>query len=387
MGLGDRRSVISAADYKAKVGSKFNPEKFDAAQWVSLVKKAGQKYLILTTKHHDGFCMFKTATTPYNVVDATPFGRDVIKEVSQECRKQGIEFCLYYSIGDWCAADVMDPAFPSYREYMFAQIRELLTNYPDVKLLWLDNYWYVDDQWSNDEAHARDLYSFARSVRPGILVNDRCGSGAESSDGDYATPENQLRGSLQSRYFEVVMTNTADDNWGWVRGATNYRKPAELIRNLIDSVSKGGNFVLNVGPTGSGEFPPEHVAVLEAMGAWTSVNGEALYATIPAPELSAVMKEGARRPVVYATRSKDGAAHYAHVVAWPADGAPLTLRLHGETGPLHAALLDPALGKLTCMTRTEDGDTLATISAPAKLDPYATVIKLTRPPAPSSVNP
>jgi alpha-L-fucosidase len=399
IGLGERHAVIPAAEYQAKVAAVFNPAKFDAARWVGLMKKAGQKYVILTAKHHDGFCMFRTATTGYSVVEATPFGRDVVKELADECRKQGLVFCIYYSIGDWCAADVQNAGIDggahepgsaggmrgaSYKDYMYAQLKELLTNYGDIKVLWFDNYWYVQDQWKNDAEHSKDLYAYARSLNPAMLVNDRCGRGASSTDGDYATPENQLQGSLQSRYFEVVMTDTDDDNWGWVKGATNYRKPADLIRNLIDCTSKGGNFVLNVGPNADGEFPPEHVAILEAMGAWTAANGEAIYGTVPAPEVSAQTPgDGA----FYATKSKDGAAIYVHVVKWPAAGGPLELRVE-RPEPFQSTLLDPSLGdRVQCTTaRASEPTGPATsdrrairlsIEPPARLDPSATVIKLT----------
>ena len=265
MGLGQRKAVIPWDQYEKEVGGAFNPAKFNAQQWVGLIKKAGQKYVIVTAKHHDGFCMFRTATTSYNVVDSTPFARDVIKELADECKKQGIVFCVYYSIGDWAAANVMAPAYTSYHDYMRAQLKELLGNYGDIKMLWFDNYWYVNNQWTSDQAHATDLYAYIRSISPNTLVNDRVGRGNRSTDGDYATPENQLAGSRQSRYFEVVMTDTTDDNWGWVSTANNYRRPADLIRNLIDCASKGGNFVLNVGPTASGEFPPQHIAIIDAI--------------------------------------------------------------------------------------------------------------------------
>jgi alpha-L-fucosidase len=372
MGLGDRRAVIPPATYKSEVAANFNPTKFDAAEWVRLMKAAGQKYVILTTKHHDGFCMFKTATTPFNVIEATPFKRDIVREVADECRKQGLEFSVYFSIGDWSANEVMNPKFDSYKEYMHAQLKELLTNYGDIKLLWFDNWWYVDNQWKNDDEHAKDLYTFSRSINPGMLVNDRCGVGVKSDHGDYATPENQLKGSLQSRYFEVVMTNTADDHWGWVRGATNYRPAAELIRNLVDSVSKGGNFVLNVGPTDTGEFPPEHVATLETIGAWTTANAEAIYATIPAPEVRVAEVADA---TVYATQSKDRTSVYLHIVSWPADGSPVVVQID-RPDAASPALLDPTRGRTSFELTHTDTSTSVSIARPSKPDPAATVVKL-----------
>lgn len=369
MGLGDRKMVIPWQTYQSEVAATFNPTNFNAREWVSLIKRAGQKYVIVTTKHHDGFCMFRTTTTRFNALEATPFARDVIKELADECRRQGIVFCPYYSIGDWSAAEVMAPRFNSYEDYMAAQLRELMTQYGDIPLMWFDNYWYVNQQWSNDGQHARKLYNLLRSLNPNVLVNDRCGEGASSSDGDYATPENQLKGSRQSRYFEVVMTNTDDDNWGWVRGATNYRSAATLIRNLIDCTSKGGNFVLNVGPTASGNFPPEHVALINTIGTWLDVNGESIYATSPAPEVAESTKADS---VYYAT--KKGDLVFLHLVKWPTDGV-VKVQVHRKK-LLKASLLDATLTGFNCETSEQDGITNLKLKLPGKADPYATVIKL-----------
>jgi alpha-L-fucosidase len=140
IGLGGHHDVIPLAQYRAEAAGEFNPVNFNAHEWVQMIKAAGQKYVIVTTKHHDGFCMFDTATTSNNVVDATPFHRDVIKELAVECQKQGIVFCPYYSIGDWCADQVHAPPYTNYPDYMLAQLKELLSNYGDIKMLWFDNY-------------------------------------------------------------------------------------------------------------------------------------------------------------------------------------------------------------------------------------------------------
>ncbi len=371
MGLGERRATIPPVDYKKNVAANFNPKNFDAAKWVKLMKDAGQKYVILTTKHHDGFCMFKTATTPFNVVDATPFGRDIVKELADECNKQGLVFSPYFSIGDWSAAEVQNAGYSDYSDYMKAQLSELLTNYGDIKLMWFDNWWYVNNQWSNDEPHAKDLYSFIRTSSPSTLVSDRCGRGNKSEDGDYATPENQLKGSLQSRYFEVVMTNTDDENWAWVKGARNYRDAADLIKNLIDSTSKGGNFVLNVGPNDLGEFPPEHIALLEKFGAWTRVNGEAIYATIPAPLVQCPQSVDA---LAYATQSKSGDAIYVHIIKWPATG-PVSIRILKPVSCV-AKFLDASFGTVSYTVSHDAGCTVLSIQKPAVIDPCATVLRL-----------
>lgn len=370
MGLGEHHDAIPLEEYRAEAAGRFNPTNFNAREWVSLIKAAGQKYVIVTTKHHDGFCMFNTATTSNNVVDATPFGRDVIKELADECQRQGIVFCPYYSIGDWTADQVMSPKYKTYPEYMRAQLKELLSNYGDIKMLWFDNYWYVNNQWQNDEEHAKELYAYVRSINPNILVNDRCGRGASSTDGDYATPENQLAGSRQNRYFEVVMTDTEDDNWGWVRTATNYRSPQELIRNLIDCTSKGGNFVLNVGPTASGEFPPQHRAILKVMGKWLATNGEAIYSTEPAPECAAQPAKGLE---CYATQTKDNV--YLEIVHWPDDNKPVRFAI-ARKGFIRSELLDSALPTIQVTSENANGTTMLSFSKPPMVDPYATVLKI-----------
>lgn len=370
MGLGERKQVIPFEQYRKEVGGAFNPLKFDAKKWVNQIKKAGHKYLIVTTKHHDGFCMFKTATTDFNVVKSTPFGRDVIKELSEECLKQGIVFCPYFSIGDWCAADVMKPEFKSYKEYMFAQIKELLSNYKGIKMIWFDNYWYVGGQWKNDIEHSKELYAYIRTIRPDVLVNDRCGVGAASEDGDYATPENQLKGSLQKRYFEVVMTNTDDDNWGWVKTAANYRSCSKLITNLIDCTSKGGNFVLNVGPKADGKFPEQHMAILDTIGRWTKVNGEAIYKAHPATECIVAENAGLK---CYST--KKGNNIYLNVINWQQDGNGATVTIK-KKGFAKAVFLDRALPGLQYSAKKENDSVTLKIKKPVHTDPYATVIKL-----------
>lgn len=370
MGLGERHEVIPLNEYR-EVAAQFNPTNFNAREWVSMIKAAGQKYVIVTTKHHDGFCMFNTATTSNNIMDATPFKRDIIKELADECQRQGIVFCPYYSIGDWTAAKVEAPGFASYGDYMRAQLKELLSNYGPIKMLWFDNYWFVDNQWQSDETHAKELYAYVHSLSPDTLINDRCGRGASSTDGDYTTPENQLKGSLQKRYFEVVMTDTDDDNWGGVRGATNYRTPSELIQNLIDCTSKGGNFVLNVGPTASGEFPPQHKAILQVMGKWLATNGAAIYSTEPAPECEVSPLPGLK---YYATKA--GNNIYLEFIHWPDNGQPAPIAIH-RMGFVDTGVLDSSLPAIQVRSTAKDGTTFFSIPQPATVDPYATVIRLT----------
>jgi len=369
LGLGQHRLVMPLQQYQ-EVARQFNPTNFNAHEWVRMIKEAGQKYLIVTTKHHDGFCMYPTETTSHNVMQGTPFHRDVIRELDDECQKQGIAFCVYYSIGDWCATDVMSPKYKDYSEYMRAQLKEIFTKYDNIKMIWLDNYWLADNQWKFDESHAKELYSYIRSLSPTVLINDRCGRGSRSTDGDYSTPENLLPKSLQNRYFEAVMSDTKDDNWGWVKGATNYRKPADLIHNLIESVSKGGNFVLNVGPTAAGEFSAEHQAILKVMGRWLAVNGESIYGAMPAPECKPEPQDGFDS---YA--SKKGKDIFVHIVSWPANNE-VTVRIE-RSDLVNATLLDPSFAKLVYSSTVSGGITEIRITKPVNIDPYATVVKLT----------
>jgi alpha-L-fucosidase len=253
---------------------------------------------------------------------------------------------------------------------MFAQLKELMTQYGNIPMVWFDNYWYVNNQWNTDESHARELYDYLRSLNPNVLVNDRCGRGATSTDGDYATPENQLKGSRQSRYFEVVMTDTDDDNWGWVKGATNYRSASAIIRNLIDSTSKGGNFVVNVGPMANGDFPPEHVALINAIGDWMDVNGSAIYGTSPAPEVETPMDA---ESVCYATKRNNSI--YLHIIKWPAGANTETIKIHRPKFA-KASLLDSKLGKLSYQKQEADGVTTLQIEKPKIINAYATVVQI-----------
>ena len=367
MGLGERRARISPASYQKEVAARFNPARLDVEQWVRQMKAGGQRYAILTTKHHDGFCMFDTATTKFDVVDATPLGRDVVREFVDACRKHDLRVGLYYSIGDWSAKEVMDPKYGSYDDYMQAQLRELLTNYGPIDLVWFDNYWYADDQWNNDESHARMLYNLVRQLQPGALVNDRCGSGVHARHGDFATPENQLKGSLQSRYFEVVMTNTDDDNWGWVEGATNYRQPAAIVRNIIDSVSKGGNFVLNIGPDRHGKIPERQCELLDRIGHWTRRNAAALYGVKPAPEV-----QFGEPAAGYGCHSKAGDRIFLYVAKWPDEG-PLRVRIPAtETAPDVTTLVDGQ--PLAGIGWSPTGE--LSLPRPSQVDKLLTVIQL-----------
>lgn len=303
------RARIPVAEYE-KLAADFNPVKFDAAEWVSLAKRAGQQYLVITSKHHDGFCLFDSAVTDYDIVDATPFKRDVLKELSAECQKQGIKLGFYYSqTQDWHHPDgdgndwdydESQKDFDGYiRNYVADQVRELLTNYGPIGIIWFDTPKGITTEQS------QFLLDLVHEIQPACLVCGRLGNGL----GDYASAnDNHIPGSLVDLDWETPAT--INDTWGFKSDDHNWKSTEDLIRKLVDIVSKGGAYLLNVGPTAEGIIPQPSVERLEAMGKWLAVNGESIYGTRPGPIQG---MDG------YRTTQKDGKL-YLHVFDWPQDG-------------------------------------------------------------------
>ena len=311
-GIGEwimKYAQIGVADY-SKLAAQFNPVKFDAAAWVALAKAAGQRYITITSKHHDGFCMYDTELTPYNIVDATPFGRDPLKELAEECERQGIRLCFYYSqTQDWYHPDGdgndwdFDPAqkdFDGYIEhYVKPQVTELLTNYGPVGLIWFDTPYQITREQS------QQLLDLVHNLQPDCLVNGRLGNHL----GDYASArDNAIPGQVMDADWETPAT--INDTWAFKANDHNWKSPTTLIRDLVDIVSKGGNYLLNVGPTAEGTIPQPSIERLLAMGAWLDRNGEAIYGTTAGP----LQQLGWCR-----TTAKPGKV-YVHVFDWPADG-------------------------------------------------------------------
>ena len=270
------------SDWYGDTALEFDPVKFNADEIVALAKEAGMRSIVITTKHHDGFCMFKTATTPYNSVDATPSKRDYVKELSDACRRGGINFAIYFSLIDWnyphaypISSHNCDFITPQHHEFTKAQVTELLTNYGPVSELWFD-------MGSNRPEQSKELYELVHKLQPNCMVSGRLGNGwydfAVMADNTY--PEGALQAPWQSA------ASMFDETWSyrsWQKRGDKHVKAMEKLRSLINVVSHGGNFLLNIGPRGDGSVVEFESEVLKEIGAWLKKNGEAIYATEASP--------------------------------------------------------------------------------------------------------
>jgi alpha-L-fucosidase len=305
-GLGEwimHDAKIPMAEYQ-RYARDFNPTEFNADHWVATAKAAGMKYIVITAKHHDGFAMYDTKVSPWNIMQATTFGRDPLKELAEACEQQGLKLGFYYSQAqDWnnggaAMGGKWDPAqnrsMDSYINHVAVpQIKELVSNYGEAPaVLWWDTP--VD----MTPKRAQKLYDAVTAVRTNIIMNNRLGGGFA---GDTETPEQTIpaRG-YPGRDWETCMT--MNDTWGFKTNDNNWKSTETLIRNLCDIASKGGNFLLNVGPTSEGLMPQPSLDRLAEIGAWMKVNHEAIYGTQPtlfgaeAGALSDTEKDGDGNP-------------------------------------------------------------------------------------------
>ncbi len=345
----------------AEYAKQFNPVKFNAEQWVLMAKNAGQKYIVITSKHHDGFAMFKSDASPYNIVDGTPFKRDVIAELAAACKKHGMRFGLYYSQaqdwhhpggaangGHWDKAQ--DGDMDAYIDKIAVpQVKEILTKYGKISVLWWDT--------PTDMTQARaEKFLPLLKLQPGIIQNNRLFRGFE---GDLSTPEQYIPATgIPGKDWEVCMT--MNDTWGYKSYDDKWKSVDDLIHKLSDISSKGGNFLLNVGPTKEGIIPPESVERLAAVGKWMKTNGESVYGTSTGP--FAYLKWGR------ATRK--GQTVYLHVWNWPANG---TLRVPLQNKVTKAWLLADKGRKLPA---TQDGEWINLKLPGSAPDPIASVVAL-----------
>jgi len=294
---------------------RFNPVQYDPAAWVELAKQAGQRYMVITTKHHDGFCMFDSALTDYKITN-TPYGKDGIAMLAKAAHEAGMPLGFYYSppdmhhpgyrdttklVKDSWHGDPSRPEWASYLDYMEGQLRELLTKYGPVALIWFDGL------AREDKYQGQRFINLIHELQPATLINNRIGV-----DGDFVTPEQQIpdrvptkSGTEEFQLWETCMT--INDTWAYNKNDQHYKSVKALIQDLANVASKGGNFLLDVGPTPEGTIQPEFVERLQAMGEWIKVNGDSIYGTTYGPWQN----------LPFGKTTAKGKAIYLHVFDWP----------------------------------------------------------------------
>ena len=284
-------------DEYAKAASCFYPIRFNAAEWVKAFKASGAKYITFTSRHHDGFSMYKTHESDYNIVDATPFGRDVLKELSEACQQEGIQLHLYYSILDWIREDyplgrtghdtgrTLRPNYDSYFQFMKNQVRELLTNYPNVAALWFDGYWDHDQDTIPFNWRMEEFYRHIHQLKPSCLIgNNHHITPIEGED--FQMFERDLPGENKAGYsgqaiskLPLEMCQTMNGMWGYKVADQNYKSVDELVTLIIRAAAKGCNLLLNIGPQPNGELPALALDRLQGIGKWMDSYGETIYGT------------------------------------------------------------------------------------------------------------
>jgi alpha-L-fucosidase len=393
-GIGEwimNNASIPVADYKA-LASQFNPTSFSAHDIVALAKSAGMKYIVITAKHHDGFAMFDSKANSFNIVAATPFKRDPLRELAEECQKQGMKLGFYYSQDqDWTAPggsaimkDHHDPVthhwdkaqdgdFDTYlHTKSIPQIKELLTNYAEFPVV----VWFDTPTPNMTPERAAEIVALLNQ-HPNLIWNNRLGG---TYKGDTETPEQYIPPQgYPGRDWEACMT--MNDTWGYKSYDTNFKSTETLLHNLIDIASKGGNYLLNIGPDSKGVVPAAEVERLHQIGQWLNVNGEAIYNTKPtlfgaeAGAFSPTEKDKKGNPKFIpswnwrSTSTPDKI--YIEIFTWPTGSFRLDKVPRKVTGAY--LLADPAH---TPLKMTQTGDNLE-VQLPAKaLDPLATVLVL-----------
>ena len=318
---------IPVAEYE-KLADKFNPVKFNATSWVQAAKNAGVRYIVITSKHHDWFSMFDSRVSDYTIVKSTPFQRDPMKELAAACKDAGVKLCFYHSIMDWHHPDAQrigypnynnapsNPYFPRYVQYYLKpQLKELLTNYGPLGILWFDGEWIGD--WKAEMG--KDLYAWCRSLQPDLIINNRVGKArnsmqgmdkGEGAVGDYGTPEQEIPATGFGPGVDWESCMTMNDTWGYKKSDNNWKSTTTIVDMLIDCASKGGNLLLNVGPTAEGEIPGPSLQRLAEVGKWMNINHEAIYGTTASPFKNLGCGKCTQKP----------GKLYLLVEKWPGDG-------------------------------------------------------------------
>ena len=264
------RENIPVAEYE-QLAWQFNPRHCDPRAWVRLAREAGMRYVVLTTKHHEGFCLWDSELTDFTSVK-TAAKRDFVREYAEACQAEGLKVGFYFSLLDWHHPDgdgrgIEDPAARRrFVDFVHGQVRELMSNYGRIDILWYDVPWpYSPEEW-----HAVDLNAMVRNLQPRILINNRSGTPE-----DFGTPEGHVKAEASGRDWEACLT--LNDNWGYRRGDVNWKDARAVVQLLGECARGGGNLLLNVGPNPDGLIPAESIRILREVGAWLRINGEAIY--------------------------------------------------------------------------------------------------------------
>ncbi len=317
----------------------FHPQDFDAAEWVGLAKAAGMKYITFTTKHHDGFAMWDSEVSDWNIVDRTPYGKDVVRQLADECRRQGIKLFLYHSHLDWRHPDFFpwggtgrhtgraeSGEWTRYLDFMDAQLTELLTGYGDIAGVWFDGFWdRPDADWRLEKT-----YKLIHDLQPAALIGNNHHHKPFPGE-DFQMYERDLPGHNASGFntgtemgnLPLETCDTMNGAWGYTITDRNWKSARDLIRYLVRSAGYGANFLLNVGPMPNGEIPPESVERLRAMGAWLDKYGESVYGTRGGPTPARLWGVTTRKP----------GRVYVHVLDW----ADPVLAVAGIDSPVKSA--------------------------------------------------
>lgn len=351
---------IPLEEYDKLVGD-FNPVKYDPEEWVRVAKNAGMKYMVITSKHHDGFCLYNSKYTDFDI-KSTPYQDDILKKLANACHKEGIKICWYYSIMDWHHPDYLPRRdwetnrstkgsdYFEYYTYMKNQLQELVDNYGDIGVLWFDGEW--EGTWN--EIYGKDLYNYVRNLEPEIIINNRVDIGRSGMAGmtrpgefagDFGTPEQEIPATgLAGVYWETCMT--MNNHWGYNKNDNNWKSSKDLIQKLADIASKGGNFLLNVGPKPNGQFPKESVERLAEIGDWMNINKDAIYKTQASPFKNLDFGRCTQKIIGENTRL------YFHVFDWPENKK---LRIPGiYNKPVNSFLLSDKTSEKLDMIRLED---------------------------------
>jgi alpha-L-fucosidase len=364
---------IAYKNYK-RLADFFNPQSFSARDWVKFAKSAGMKYITVTSRHHDGFSMFGTKESPYNIVDATPYKKDPLMELAKECAKEGIQLHFYYSLLDWGRPDYafgsrivdgkpIDGDWDSYISFMKKQLTELITRYPGVKGIWFDGHWERKTaNWHYDE-----IYGLIHKLNPAILVGNnhhlepKPGEDFQMFEKDL--PGNNLTGfSGEAKIGELPLETceTINKSWGFDLSDNSYKSSKQLIHYLVGAAGRNANFLLNIGPMPDGKIQSEFTDTLAIVGKWIKQNGESIYGT----------RGNVIAPQPWGVMTHKNKSSYVHILVWPQENYIFIPKLKGK---ISKAVL---LGTKTAVKYKQQDEGVFVYLDGVKSLPYDTIIQL-----------